>query len=133
MHGTGLSCAFAWHLADGSFASIVTIDSLHDGLCHCRKSLVLGVVTTLVAALPAWSAETFDFVGEAGLEPSLADTPHIIEALMFTLIMYFTIILLWVWVSSFADEVWNGKESKQVETCMGSAGRRMIALAAAST
>jgi len=77
------------------------------------KSLVLGVAATLVSALPAWSAETFDFVGEAGLEPSLADTPNIIEALMFTFIMYFTIILLWVWVSSFADEATPGNSDNQ--------------------
>jgi hypothetical protein len=66
---------------------------------------MLGVLTTFAAVLPAWSAESFDFVGEDGLEASLVDTPHIFEALLFTLIMYFTIILLWVWVSSFADEV----------------------------
>jgi hypothetical protein len=54
-----------------------------------------------VPLLPSWSSE---FLDDTYLDPSLADSPDLLGTLLIIVVTYFTVMMLYLWLSSFLDE-----------------------------
>ncbi|KAF6266542.1 hypothetical protein COO60DRAFT_2821 [Scenedesmus sp. NREL 46B-D3] len=57
----------------------------------------------LLPLLPAWSSDAFDYT-DTYLDPSVAESPDILGTLLIVVVTYFTVMLLYLWLSSFLDE-----------------------------
>lgn len=58
-----------------------------------------------IPLLPSWASESFDYLADPSLDPSLAESPDILNTLLIVVVTYFTVMMLYLWLSSFLDEV----------------------------
>lgn len=59
-------------------------------------------VSLFIPLLPSWASE---FLDDTYIDPSLADSPDILGTLLIVVVTYFTVMMLYLWLSSFLDEV----------------------------
>lgn len=57
-----------------------------------------------VPLLPSWPADSFDYLSDTYLDPNIAESPDILNTLLIVVVTYFTVMLLYLWLSSFLDE-----------------------------
>jgi hypothetical protein len=58
----------------------------------------------LLPLLPAWASDSFDYT-DTYLDASVSESPDILGTLLIVVVTYFTVMLLYLWLSSFLDEV----------------------------
>jgi hypothetical protein len=58
----------------------------------------------LLPLLPAWALDSFDYT-DTYLDASVSESPDILGTLLIVVVTYFTVMLLYLWLSSFLDEV----------------------------
>lgn len=54
--------------------------------------------------LPSWALDSFDLESlptDTSIEPGLGDSPPLLDTLLVVVITYFTVMLLYLWLSSF--------------------------------
>ena len=59
-------------------------------------------VSLFVPLLPSWASEVFD---DAYVDPTLSESPDILGTLLIVVSTYFIVMMLYLWLSSFLDEV----------------------------
>eukprot|EP00879_Flechtneria_rotunda_P001232 GHRR01001379.1.p1 GENE.GHRR01001379.1~~GHRR01001379.1.p1 ORF type:complete len:389 (+),score=122.95 GHRR01001379.1:223-1389(+) len=75
----------------------ITLSRLLAGCSTAAASL-------FIPLLPSWSAESMEYITDTYLDPNLAETPGIMETLLIVVVTYFTVMMLYLWLSSFAEE-----------------------------
>lgn len=62
---------------------------------------VMGLLGSL---LPSWALDSFaldSFATDTSIDPGLGDSPPLLDTLLVVVITYFTVMLLYLWLSSF--------------------------------
>lgn len=50
--------------------------------------------------LPSWAFDS-DYMADTSLDPGLGDSPQLLDTLLVVVVTYFTVMLLYLWLSSF--------------------------------
>lgn len=74
----------------------------------------MAAACTLLPTLAAAAAESYDPFGDPLLDPlPAADGAGLLGTLMFSVASYALIILLWMWISRYGDEVSDGSTMRR--------------------